>query len=446
MTATSGFSKFREELQAHLREFVETSQRGGRDDRHAVESAVEAIYSEFSLPPPKIVWCENIFQLINLPLLTVLMDGADWVMIPQLANLMRAHCTNPLFESLLRKLPEEASQLEREHQYIPLGHSLQDRLSKRFESIAKEIVQSISYSPMLQAEIEFDWLARYLNWQCEAIAHMISLIRSDTLFHELSNLFASLPIAIQDTLLDGFENSSVNAWGIWVNRLENFFEPWQRNAFINIGMTNRSGTSSLPQLTCLLMAYEIGCKLSGTPTNHMRPWLNLFRGGFAFQFFENYCFICQYPIKVSVDSDMRLHNGEGPAIKFAGNEKLYCWHGTFIPAQLVQRRYTITPWLIDREANVERRRVMVEIYGMEKYLRVSKARIVHQDHFGVLYRKNYSRGEPLVVVSVINATAEPDGTHRRYMLRVPPTMRTARDAVAWTFGVEGKMYDPQVEA
>jgi Domain of unknown function (DUF6745) len=41
--------------------------------------------------------------------------------------------------------------------------------------------------------------------------------------------------------------------------------------------------------------------------------------------------------------------------------------------------------------------------------------------------------ERLIVVS---ATAEPDGSHRRYFLRVPPSTRTARAAVAWTFGFE----------
>ena len=47
--------------------------------------------------------------------------------------------------------------------------------------------------------------------------------------------------------------------------------------------------------------------------------------------------------------------------------------------------------------------------------------------------------EPLRVVEVVNSTPEPDGTYRRYLLRVPPTTRTAREAVAWTFGFD----DPQ---
>jgi hypothetical protein len=37
------------------------------------------------------------------------------------------------------------------------------------------------------------------------------------------------------------------------------------------------------------------------------------------------------------------------------------------------------------------------------------------------------------MVEVVNATPEPDGTYATYLLRVPPTMRTAKQAVAWTF-------------
>lgn len=33
-----------------------------------------------------------------------------------------------------------------------------------------------------------------------------------------------------------------------------------------------------------------------------------------------------------------------------------------------------------------------------------------------------------------------------YLLRVPPTMRTAREAVAWTFGLQDGDYEPDVES
>ncbi len=54
--------------------------------------------------------------------------------------------------------------------------------------------------------------------------------------------------------------------------------------------------------------------------------------------------------------------------------------------------------------------------------------------------------EPVVAVEVINSTAEPDGTFKRYLLRVPPHVTTARAAVAWTFGVSARDYAPTVQS
>ena len=36
-------------------------------------------------------------------------------------------------------------------------------------------------------------------------------------------------------------------------------------------------------------------------------------------------------------------------------------------------------------------------------------------------------------------------TKRQYFLRVPPEMRTAREAVAWSFGIDPDDYVPAVE-
>jgi hypothetical protein len=43
-------------------------------------------------------------------------------------------------------------------------------------------------------------------------------------------------------------------------------------------------------------------------------------------------------------------------------------------------------------------------------------------------------------VEVENATPEADGTRRHYWLRVPSRMRTAREAVAWTYGLSAEQY------
>jgi hypothetical protein len=70
---------------------------------------------------------------------------------------------------------------------------------------------------------------------------------------------------------------------------------------------------------------------------------------------------------------------------------------------------------------------------------------MHSDEFGELYRKELAGDEPLVMVCVINKTPEPDGTYKKYFLRVPPQITTAKDAVAWTFEQPTEGYTPSQE-
>jgi hypothetical protein len=88
---------------------------------------------------------------------------------------------------------------------------------------------------------------------------------------------------------------------------------------------------------------------------------------------------------------------------------------------------------------------MIERYGQAKYLLDSGAVKIHSDDWGALYRKEIKNDEPLVMVKVVNSTAESDGSFKDYFLRVPPTIERARQAVAWTFGVPEDEYEPALE-
>lgn len=50
-----------------------------------------------------------------------------------------------------------------------------------------------------------------------------------------------------------------------------------------------------------------------------------------------------------------------------------------------------------------------------------------------------------MMVEVVNATPEPSGECKDYWLRVPPGMRTAHEAVAWTWGKTEAEYNPVVQ-
>jgi hypothetical protein len=85
---------------------------------------------------------------------------------------------------------------------------------------------------------------------------------------------------------------------------------------------------------------------------------------------------------------------------------------------------------------------MIEKYGQARYLTDSGAVEISRDDFGVLYRRELADDEALVMVKVVNSTPEPDGSFKDYFLRVPPTMTTAKEAVAWTFGMKADAYAP----
>jgi len=44
---------------------------------------------------------------------------------------------------------------------------------------------------------------------------------------------------------------------------------------------------------------------------------------------------------------------------------------------------------------------------------------------------------------VTNSTPEPEGHLKKYFIRVPPATRTAREGVAWTFGMGPQEYNPK---
>ena len=89
---------------------------------------------------------------------------------------------------------------------------------------------------------------------------------------------------------------------------------------------------------------------------------------------------------------------------------------------------------------------MLERYGEARYIEDSNVEVIHEDEHGTLYRHSFSSDEPLVMVRVTNSTPEPDGSHKHYWLRVPPTMQTAHQAVAWTFEMTPEQYQPMFES
>lgn len=158
------------------------------------------------------------------------------------------------------------------------------------------------------------------------------------------------------------------------------------------------------------------------------------------------CFVSERQMLVKQDDQRRLHNEQGPALLYPDGLAIYVWHGVRVSKHIIEEPGKITIGEIEAEVNTEVRRVLIERYGTDRYLKDAGAHEIHSDNFGVLYRKDLPDDEPLVIVKVMNGTPEIDGTCKEYFLRVPPTMKTAREAVAWTFALEEKEYQPAEES
>jgi hypothetical protein len=196
-------------------------------------------------------------------------------------------------------------------------------------------------------------------------------------------------------------------------------------------------------------------------------------GGFRVMH-EEFCIVSDFPAEIHKDEQHRPHNDAGPSHRWRDGWSLWYIHGVRVTEQIVMHPETLTVAQIDAEENAEVRRVMLERFGMSRYIIESGSKVQHRDDFGLLYRREIANDEPLVMVRVLNATPEPDGSltteeaieifggekvrfqlkilgwdkparWKEYWLRVPPNMQTAHEAVAWTFGKTPATYNPDWE-
>jgi hypothetical protein len=158
------------------------------------------------------------------------------------------------------------------------------------------------------------------------------------------------------------------------------------------------------------------------------------------RFHRGVAFLSERPISLSLDDRGRLHNMSGPAVSFPDGWSVYAVAGVRVPGWTVEHPERITADDIHDVVNVELRRVLVMLSG-DRYIE-DLGVLVHTDPFGELWEI------PDVAerfVRVTDATPQPDGTRRRYWLRVPPDAATAHEAVAWTFELTPEQYSPEVQ-
>ena len=159
----------------------------------------------------------------------------------------------------------------------------------------------------------------------------------------------------------------------------------------------------------------------------------------------HFVMICDRPEQINRDEQGRLHSETKQSIRFRDGWCLWHWHGVAVDKELIEQPTTITVDRIEKETNAEIRRIAMERYGLSRYLLNSGAKELHRDDWGTLYQKEVPNDVPLTMVQCTNASREPDGTFKSYYLRVPPDIKRAKEAIAWTFGQSENEYNPKIQ-
>lgn len=162
-------------------------------------------------------------------------------------------------------------------------------------------------------------------------------------------------------------------------------------------------------------------------------------------FYENVCVVSRKPVFIGLNDQNILHCDHRAAMEFADGYKIYAIRGRRVPDFFIEDKSKITPEYIDKEENAELRQIALHQYGIGNYFEAKGAKIEAQDSYGTLMSYTDKVLGMVKAVKVKNCSPEPDGTYKDCVLRVPPTVTTARGAVAATFGLAEHEYSPYIE-
>jgi hypothetical protein len=191
-----------------------------------------------------------------------------------------------------------------------------------------------------------------------------------------------------------------------------------------------------------LGAYEYLREVLGlrSETEPLRGLMQLAKNLGWMQPHQHTCWLVERPNLLCGDARGRLHNAQGPALRYPDDWCVWAWKDVEVPSWMIEQPERITLDAIDCESDVQVRRCMIEIITPQRYVALGGPIHVAEDESGVLWRKVWHTFDAWAVVEVVNATPEPDGTRKHFFLQVPAHMRTAREAVAWTYGMSEHAY------
>jgi internalin A len=150
--------------------------------------------------------------------------------------------------------------------------------------------------------------------------------------------------------------------------------------------------------------------------------------------FEKICIICDRPLHIRFDAENRLHAEGEPAIAFADGYSLYFHHGVKLPEEYgkVHPDRWQAEWLLSEE-NAELRRLLIQRIGYDRICQ--ELEVTELDSWqeytllSIEFDDDFDDEGNAKPVYLLKMTCPSTGFI--HALRVPPDMRSAKEAIRW---------------
>ena len=201
------------------------------------------------------------------------------------------------------------------------------------------------------------------------------------------------------------------------------------------------GRDSIPN-TEWLVFYDYFQSVCGLNLSVINPVFEIAKHCGGWIPYENAVILHGRPKAIHWDDQNRLHHPNRHAIEYRDGWGMCMWHGTRVPDKWIfESEKHLNAKICLTHPNIEQRRAASEIYGWHRVLNEVPNRVIDTD-------SNPQIGELLSVdlpdVGEHMFLRVQCGTGRTFALPVPPDIRTAREANAWTYGLEAEEYSPEI--
>ena len=424
------------EFASYLRKWLDFGSSRTEENIDELKENINWIYRELDLDEPLIIPCLGpIPQVIFPPLIELmLMLGKDSSVKPQFGR--AASTEQPAVIAEWRNFWKEAHasiDWNKAPEDTGIGELLNARIERRIEKTLKNKLTAVVDQEFgMEEHLEYESLGkRVLDLPYHRLRFSLSLTEEEQ-EGIWQNMMLKLPASSVEILKESVARNKESAFLMDRQFVSSSMRSWM------------GGWDWYWMATSDYCREKRACKVTPNVGKQLNVWTTMACSATSYLFCERCCFIYFSPREVSFDDSWRLHHARKAAVDFIDGTKFFMWHGIEVYEEVIRHPEKIKLKAIESEQNVEVRRVMIERYGIDNFTRTAKK--VQEDEYGALFMKEMRGDEPFVVVKVLNSTPEPDGSFKTYFLRVPPDTATAREGIAWTFGLEEDDYRPSEES